>query len=75
MLKLNEAYHLKSGKIEMSRGQMRLMTDRVTYDKSAVHPSSAEAKKRNEVCEAKDCGKLNLSALFFDKIQWRDENN
>lgn len=53
----------------MIRGQMRLMTDRMTYDKSAVHLSSVEAKKRNEVCEAKDCGKLNLSALFFDKIQ------
>ena len=54
----------------MIRGQMRLMTDRMTYDKSAVHLSSVEAKKRNdEVCEAKDCDKLNLSALFFDKIQ------
>ena len=69
MLKLNETYHLKSGKIEMIRGQMRLMTDRMTYDKSAVHLSSVEAKKRNAVCEVKDCGKLNLSALFFDKIQ------
>ena len=46
-----------------------MMTDRMTYDKSAVHLSSVEAKKRNEVCEAKDYGKLNLSALFFDKIQ------
>ena len=33
-LKQNETYLLKSGKIEMIRGQMRLMTDRMTFEKS-----------------------------------------
>ncbi|CAL6396004.1 unnamed protein product [Bathycoccus prasinos] len=68
-LKQNEAYLLKSGKIEMIRGQMRLMTDRMTFEKSAVTPLADEVNERRDVCEAKDCGELDLSALFFDRIQ------
>ena len=70
-LKQNEAYLLKSGKIEMIRGQMRLMTDRMTFEKSAVTPLVDNVNERRDVgvCEAKDCGELDLSALFFDRIQ------
>ncbi|CAL6389226.1 unnamed protein product [Bathycoccus prasinos] len=71
-LKQNETYLLKSGKIEMIRGQMRLMTDRMTFEKSAVTPLVDEVNERRDVgkvCEAKDCGELDLSALFFDRIQ------
>ena len=68
-LKQNETYLLKSGKIEMIRGQMRLMTDRMTFEKSAVTPLADEVNERRDVCEAKDCGELDLSALFFDRIQ------
>ena len=56
----------------MIRGQMRLMTDRMTFEKSAVTPLADEVNERRDVgnvCEAKDCGELDLSALFFDRIQ------
>lgn len=54
----------------MIRGQMRLMTDRMTFEKSAVTPLvDDEVNERKDVCEAKDCGELDLSALFFDRIQ------
>jgi hypothetical protein len=53
----------------MIRGQMRLMTDRMTFEKSAVTPLVDEVNERRDVCEAKDCGELDLSALFFDRIQ------
>ena len=55
----------------MIRGQMRLMTDRMTFEKSAVTPLVNDVNERRDVgvCEAKDCGELDLSALFFDRIQ------
>lgn len=56
----------------MIRGQMRMMTDRMTFEKSAVTPLVDEVNERRDVgkvCEAKDCGELDLSALFFDRIQ------
>ena len=53
----------------MIRGQMRLMTDRMTFEKSAVDASRDLGKRARDVCEAKDCGELDLSALFFDRIQ------
>ena len=73
-LKPNEIYHLKSGKIEMIRGQMRLMTDRKTNDKSAVAPVARHGEvsllpPEADVPKAKDCGAMDLSVLFFERIQ------
>jgi hypothetical protein len=72
-IKPNEIYHLKSGKIEMIRGQMRLMTDRKTYDKSAVTPVApgevSLLPPEADVPKAKDCGAMDLSVLFFERIQ------
>ena len=72
-IKPNEIYHLKSGKIEMIRGQMRLMTDRKTYDKSAVAPVApgevSLLPPEADVPKAKDCGAMDLSVLFFERIQ------
>ena len=73
-LKPNEIYHLKSGKIEIIRGQMRLMTDRKTNDKSAVAPVARHGEvsllpPEADVPKAKDCGAMDLSVLFFERIQ------
>jgi len=72
-IKPNEIYHLQSGKIEMIRGQMRLMTDRKTYDKSAVAPVApgqvSLLPPEADVPKAKDCGAMDLSVLFFERIQ------
>ena len=57
----------------MIRGQMRLMTDRMTFEKSAGDASRGRGKRaegrRNKKEAKEDCGELDLSALFFDRIQ------
>jgi len=56
----------------MIRGQMRLMTDRKTYDKSAVAPVApgevSLLPPEADVPKAKDCGAMDLSVLFFERI-------
>jgi hypothetical protein len=57
---------LQNGKIEMIRGQMRLMTDRATQgDRSLVISKMDDDGSDEPVCGDM---KLDLSELYFEKI-------
>ena len=65
-MKRGSACTLKYGRIEMVRGQMRLMTNKSIRDGSAVTACTDEEAK--EVVEEEGCGKMNISDVYWDKI-------